>query len=70
MDVARQASLSSTLSWRLLKFMSTESVMPSNHVIFRHPLLLLPSTFPSIWSLPMSWLFVSDGQYWAVETHL
>ena len=68
--VARQASLSSTLSWSLLKFTGTESVMPSNHLIFRRPLLLLPSTFPSIWSLTMSRLFVSDGQYWAVETHL
>ena len=34
--------------WSLLKFMSTESVMPSNHLILCHPLLLLPSIFPSI----------------------
>ena len=45
---ARQASLSFTISWRLLKLMSTESVMPSNHLILCHPLFLLPSTFPSI----------------------
>ena len=45
---ARQASLSITNSWNLLKLMSTESVMPSNHLILCHPLLLLPSTFPSI----------------------
>ena len=45
---ARQALLSSTISWSLLKFMSTESVMPFNHLILCHPLLLLPSIFPSI----------------------
>ena len=45
---ARQASLSITNSWNLLKLMSIESVMPSNHLILCHPLLLLPSIFPSI----------------------
>ena len=45
---ARQASLSITNSWSLLKLMSIESVMPSNHLILCHPLLLLPSVFPSI----------------------
>ena len=44
---ARQASLSFTISWSLLKLMSPESVMPSNHLILCHPLLLLPSIFPS-----------------------
>ena len=44
---AGQAPLSSTVSRRLLKFMSIESVMPSNHFILCHP-LLLPSIFPSI----------------------
>ena len=44
---ARQASLSITNSQSLLKFISIESVMPSNHLIFCHP-LLLPSVFPSI----------------------
>ena len=44
---ARQASLSITNSWSLLKLMSIESVMPSNHIILCHP-LLLPSIFPSI----------------------
>ena len=43
-----QASLSITNSKNLLKLMSTQSVMPSNHLIFCHPLLLLPSIFPSI----------------------
>ena len=45
---ARQASLSITNSWSLLKLMSIESVRPSNHLILCHPLLLLPSIFPSI----------------------
>ena len=43
-----QASLSITNSWSLLKLMSIESVMPFNHPILCHPLLLLPSVFPSI----------------------
>ena len=46
--VAHQASPSFTISWSLLKFMSIGSVMPSNYLILCHPLLLLPSTFPSI----------------------
>ena len=45
---ARQASLSITNSWSLPKLMSIKSVMPSNHLILCHPLLLLPSIFPSI----------------------
>ena len=45
---ARQASLSITNFQSLLKLMSTESVMPSNHLVLCHPLLLLPSIFPSI----------------------
>ena len=45
---AQQASLSITNSWNLLKLMSIESVMPSNHLIICCPLLLLPSIFPSI----------------------
>ena len=44
----RQASLSITNSWSLLKLMSIESVMPSNHLVFCRPLLLLHSIFPSI----------------------
>ena len=43
-----QASVSFMVSWRLLKFMSTESVKLSNHLILWHSLLLLPSIFPSI----------------------
>ena len=45
---AHQASLSITISRSLLKLMSIESVMPSNHLILCCPLLLLPSIFPSI----------------------
>ena len=45
---ARQACLSFTVSLSLLKLVPFESVMPSNHLILCHPLLLLPSIFPSI----------------------
>ena len=45
---ACQASLSITNSWSLLKLMSIETVMPSNHPILCRPLLCLPSIFPSI----------------------
>ena len=45
---AHQASLPITNSWSLLKLMFIESVMPSNHLILCHLLLLLPSVFPSI----------------------
>ena len=44
----RQASLSITNSWSLLKLMSILSVMPSNYLILCHPILLLTSIFPSI----------------------
>ena len=47
LTAARQASLSITNSWSLLRFMSIELVMPSNHLILCHP-LLPPSIFPSI----------------------
>ena len=46
--VALQASLSFTVSWSLLKLVSIELVMPSNHLILCGPLILLPSIFPSI----------------------
>ena len=46
--IARQASLSFTISWSLFKLMSIELVMPSNHLILCCRLLLLPSVFPSI----------------------
>ena len=49
---ACQAPLSFTVSWSLLRFMSIESMMPSNHLILSCPLLLLPSIFPSIRVFP------------------
>ena len=45
---APQASLSVTNSWSLLRLMSIESVIPSNHLILCHPLLLLPSIYPRV----------------------
>ena len=59
---ARQASLSFTISQSLLKLMSIESVMPSNHLVLCHPFLLLPSIFPSIWVCSSELLFTSGGQ--------
>ena len=45
---AGQVCLSFTISWSLLKLVSIESLMPSNHLVLYHPLLLLPSIFPNI----------------------
>ena len=59
---AHQASLSVTNSQNLLKHMSIELVMPSNHIILCHPLLLLPSIFHRTRVFPKSWLFVSGGK--------
>ena len=66
MDSACQASLSFTMFQTFLKFMSIESVMPSNHLMLCHSLLLLPSIFPSIRvfskesALPVRW-----PKYWS-----
>ena len=63
---ARQASLSIANSWSLLKLLSIESVMPSNHLILCHPLLLLPSislsirVFSSELALHITW-----PKYWS-----
>ena len=59
---ARQASLSFTISWSLLKLMSIELMMLSHHLILCHPLLLLPSIFPASRTFHMSWPFASGGQ--------
>ena len=59
---AHQASLSITNSQSLPKLISIESEMPSNHLILCHPLLLLPSIFPSTRAFQMSQLFASGGQ--------
>ena len=55
-------SLSITNTWGLPQFKSTESVLPSNHLIFCHPLLVLPPIFPSIRVFQMSQLFVLGDQ--------
>ena len=63
---ARQASLSITNSWSLLKLTSIESVMPSNHLILCYPLLLLPSIFPSIRVFSNGWtLYIRWPKYWS-----
>ena len=63
---ARQAFLSFTISQSLLKLVSIESVMPSNHLIFCRPLLLLPSTFPGIrvFSKRLA-LLIRWSKYWS-----
>ena len=58
---ACQASLSFPISWSLLKLMSIESVMPSNHLILCHP-FLLRLCFPASGFFSVSWLFTSGGQ--------
>ena len=60
--VACQASLSITNSQRLLKLMSIELMMPSNHLIFCYPLLLLPSIFPCIRVFSKSQFLASGSQ--------
>ena len=63
---ARLASLSITNSRSLLQLMSIESVMPSNHLILCHPLLLLPSIFPSIGVFSSkSVLHIRGPKYWS-----
>ena len=61
-DCSIQASLAITNFRSLLKSMSIESVMPCNHLILCHPLLLLPSILPSIMIFQMSQFFTSGGQ--------
>ena len=63
---ACQASLSFTISWSLLKLMSIELVMPSNHLILCHPLLLPPSIFPSIRVFSSESIFcITWPKYWS-----
>ena len=59
---ACQASQPITSCQSLLKLLSIELVIPSNHLILCHPLLLLPSIFPASGSFPVSQFFASDGQ--------
>ena len=65
---ARQASLSITNSCSLLKLMSITLVMPSNHLILCHPILLLPSIFPSIGLF--QWVSSSHQVAKVLEFHL
>ena len=67
---ARQASLSITNSWSLLKLMSIESVMSYNHLILCRPLLLLPSIFPRIRVFSWSWVSSSHQVAKALEFQL
>ena len=70
-SAVRQASLSITNSRSLLKFMSIESVMTSNHLILCHPLLLLPSIFPSIRGFSNeSALHIRWPEYWSFNISL
>ena len=64
---AHQASLSFTISRNLLKLMSIELVMPSNHLVLCRPLLLLPSIFPSIRVFSSEWVLHIRWQpmYWS-----
>ena len=65
---ARQASLSITNAWSLLKLMSIELVMPSKHLILCHPLLLPPSTFPSLRIFSSeSVLHIKWPKYWSIS---
>ena len=68
---ACQASLSITNSQSLLKIMSIESVMPSNHLILYHPLLHLPSIFPNIRVFSNeSALFIRWPKYWSFSFNI
>ena len=68
---ARQASLSTTNSWSLLKLISIELVMPSNQLILCCPLLLLPSIFPSIKVFSNeSVLHISWSKYWSFSFNI
>ena len=67
---ASQASLSVTNSWNLLKLMSIKSIMPSNHLILWHPLLLLPSTFPESGSSNESALCIRWPKYWSFSFNI
>ena len=70
-SAARQTSLSIINSWSLLKLMSTESLMPSNHLILCYPLLLLPSIFPSIRVFSdESALCIRWSKYWSFSFNI
>ena len=66
LTVAYQAPLSTSISQSLLKFVSIELVMPSNHLILCHPLLLLPAVFPSLRVYMIDW----NKSLWEVQVQL
>ena len=71
MTTACQASLSITNSRSLPKLMSIELVMPSKHLVLCHPLLLLPSIFPSIWVFSNeSALWIRWPKYWSLSFNI
>ena len=61
-ETSDQVFLSFTISWSLLKLMSIESVIPSNHLTLCRPLSSYLQSFPASGSSPISWLFKSGGQ--------
>ena len=68
---AHQASLSITNSWSLLRLMSTESAMQSNHLILCRPLLFLPSVFPNIWIFSSeSALHIKWPKFWSFSSNI
>ena len=68
---AHQASQSIANSWSLPKLMAIESVMPSNHLILCHPLLLLPSIFPNIRAFSNeSVLLIRWPKYWSFSFNI
>ena len=68
---ARQASMSFTTSWSLLKLMSVELVMPSNLLVLCHPLLLPPSIFPSFRVFSNeSTPHITWPKYWSFSFHI
>ena len=70
-NAAHQASLSITNSQSLLKLMSVESVMPSDHLILCHPLLLPPSVFPNIRVFSSeSVLHIRWRKYWSFSFNI
>ena len=67
---ACQASLYIASSWNLLKLMSIESLMPSNHLILCCPLLLLPSIFPSMRVFSYESVHIRWPKYWSFSFNI
>ena len=65
---ALQAFLSFTISWSLLKLVSIELVIPSNHLILCHPFSSCPQSFQALWSFPASQLIISVARSFTLST--